>query len=132
MNKLPVILLMMTVLAGCASDDDPPAGPEDPPVVCDQDPCWDESVYACRDSKYIDLFTRDTGWTGGDATYSIGLGPGRRVWLFGDTFIDQVNPDRSRPGFRLIYNSLVLQEGNQLTTFHGGSASAPSAYAVPP
>lgn len=102
------------------------------PYACEQSTCWDSSVYTCRDANYNDLFTRSTGWTGGDATYSVSLNDGRTIWLFGDTFIDQVLEDRTRPSFNLINNSLVLQDGMVLTTYHGGSSGSPESYAKPP
>ncbi len=126
---------LLFIIWNC-SDDDPNELIIDPPVedslFCEQSLCWDAQFYVCRDEYYIDLFTRESGWTGGDATYSVALDGNRRVWLFGDTFIDQVAPDRSRPTFRLINNSIVLQEGETMTTFHGGSASNPQAFAQPP
>lgn len=128
---LPASVILL-VLSACSDKDNIPEVHEEPVVTCDQDPCWDETVYTCRDAHYIDLFTRSTGWTGGDATYSVSLGEDRRVWLFGDSFIDQVNPNGSRPSFKLINNSLVLQEGDVLTTYHGGTPSNPEAFAKPP
>lgn len=107
--------------------------PEEPaPILCEQSTCWDSSVYVCRDSLYIQLFTRKQGWTGGDATYSVDLKNGKTLWMFGDSFIDQVSEDRSRPSFRLINNALVLQEGSNMQTFHGGSSFQPTAFAKPP
>lgn len=78
------------------------------------------------------MFTRSRGWTGADATYSVDLKNGKTLWMFGDTFIDQVSEDRSRPSFRLINNSLVLQSETEFTTYHGGTAVSPKAFAVPP
>jgi hypothetical protein len=105
---------------------------EEIPITCEQDACWDNSVYVCRDSTYINLFTRSTGWTGGDATYSVDLKNGTTLWMFGDTFIDQVGENRTRPSFRLIHNSLVLQQGQEMTTIHGGTSISPKAFADPP
>ena len=106
--------------------------PSEVPVVCEQSACWDNSFYVCRDTTYNDLFTRTKGWTGGDATYSVDLKNGKTLWMFGDSFIDQVSEDRSRPSFRLINNSLVLQDGDVLTTYHGGTTGSPQAFARPP
>ena len=110
--RLFTAILLLSLLIACKDDDEPRVIPPDPdpePIICEQSACWDESVYVCRDSTYIKLFTRDQGWTGGDATYSVDLKNGKTLWMFGDTFINQVNPDRSRPSFRLINNSVVLQ-----------------------
>lgn len=100
---------------------------------CPDSDCWDANIVACRDSAMISNFTRnDNGWTGGDATYSIPLPDKRTLWLFGDSFIGQVNDDRSRPSFRLINNCLVEQDGAEFTTYQGGTVSSPLAFAVPP
>tara|TARA_R110002049_G_scaffold97783_1_gene238162 strand:- start:2496 stop:3578 length:1083 start_codon:yes stop_codon:yes gene_type:complete len=76
------------------------------------------SLSISRDNEFIDLFTRyGDGWTGGDATYSILLPDGRTLWLFGDTFLGTVNPDRVRPpGWQFARNTFVVQDGEDLTT----------------
>src|SRR5437763_11988252 len=71
-----------------------------------------------------DSFTRlwaasRAGWTGGDSALSARLPAGRVMWLFGDTFIH---------GAQLVRNSLVVQDGDCLTTFMRGSATRPSEY----
>ena len=127
-------LLFLVILVSCKESEEVPIIIEEEPAVilCEQNACWDQSVYVCRDSAYIDFFTRSKGWTGGDATYSVDLKNGKTLWMFGDTFIDQVSEDRSRPSFRLINNSLVLQDGVEMKTFHGGTAASPQAFAKPP
>jgi hypothetical protein len=124
---------LLGVLVSC-KDDDHFVLPdiEEIPIICEQSTCWDNSVYVCRDSLYIDLFTRSTGWTGGDATYSVDLKNGKTLWMFGDSFIDQVGPDRTRPSFRLINNVFVIQDGAELITHHQGTSVKPKAFATPP
>lgn len=125
---------LMIILGACKEEEQRPIDiPDDPePIECEQSACWDSQVYVCRDSTYISLFTRTRGWTGGDATYSVDLKNGKTLWMFGDSFIDQVSENRSRPSFRLINNSMVVQHGSTLTTYHGGTALQPKAYAIPP
>jgi hypothetical protein len=134
MNRLVYLATIITVLFGCKEDPaDPIIIPEEPEeLLCEQSACWDNRIYACRDSSYINLFTRTKGWTGGDATYSVDLENGKTLWMFGDSFIDQVSEDRSRPSFKLINNCLVLQDGAQMKTYHGGTTSIPQAFAKPP
>ncbi len=136
MKFLRTIIPVLILCFACKEDPEPTIIPEEPepeePIVCEQSTCWHESVYVCRDSTYIKLFTRSTGWTGADATYSVDLKNGKTLWMFGDTFIDQVSPNRSRPSFRLINNSLVLQDGTVMTTYHGGTSVNPAAFAKPP
>lgn len=38
-------------------------------------------------SQVLPLFPYENGWLGADAAYSIPLGSGKSVWLFGDTFV---------------------------------------------
>lgn len=90
--------------------------------------CWEAPISVSLAADFNQLFTRyGGGWTGGDATYSIPLPDGRVLWLFGDSFMGSVKPDRSRPGSPFKRNAFVVQDGNNLTTLTGGS----SAYLVP-
>ncbi|GGM53663.1 hypothetical protein GCM10011608_43200 [Micromonospora sonchi] len=69
--------------------------------------------------------TRD-GWTGGDSTYSVKLPDGRIIWLFSDTWLGPLNSNGTRPTTApLVNNTFVVQNGNSLTTYHGGTAGAP-------
>ncbi|MGH2533123.1 MAG: DUF5005 domain-containing protein [Thermomicrobiales bacterium] len=90
-------------------------------------------VQARIDHDLWALFTRSgEGWTGGDSTYSVLLPDGRVAWIFSDTFLGPVNPDRTRPrSAPLIHNSIVVQEGDQLTTLHGGTRGAPRSLFTP-
>ena len=83
-----------------------------------QNSCSHPSLTVKRDQEFIDLFTRyGDGWTGADATYSILLPDGRTLWMFGDTFLGTVNPDRSRQPIGLTRNTFVVQDGDELTTY---------------
>jgi hypothetical protein len=88
---------------------------------------------AAPDRFYNDLFTRrDGGWTGGDGTRSVALPDGRILWLFGDTFLGTVRPDRSRPrAAPMVRNTFVVQSGDTLVTLHGGTAASPQAFVTP-
>lgn len=144
MKVSSIILFAATLLIACEdplgltyavndSNDSTYIQPSVPTDWCPTSTCWNSEILACRDSTMIANFTRNGGgWTGGDATYSISLPDDRTLWLFGDSFIDQVNPDRSRPSFMLINNCLVEQDGNIFTTYQGGTSNAPKAFAIPP
>lgn len=56
------------------------------------------------------LFRGDPHWLGSDDAYSIDLGDGRVLWLFGDTFITY-DARRSRQGALMIRNSIGVQTG---------------------
>lgn len=85
------------------------------------------------DNFFNVLFTRyEGGWTGGDGTYSVPLPDGRNLWLFGDSFVDPVNPDRTRPSnSRLVHNSFVIQKGEKIFPLPGGTSESPSAFISP-
>lgn len=110
------LTLLLLLLQACVQT---PA-PISPPVAAKAQP----------DPLFNRLFTRfGGGWTGGDGTLSIGLPDGRSLWLFGDTFLGQVRPDRSRPADSpLVRNCLVIQDGEDLLTRHGGTARHPTAF----
>jgi len=102
---------------------------EDPLV----DNCWDNSLTVLHDCHYNLLYTRyNNGWTGADGTYSFPLPDGRILWFFGDTFLGTVKADRTREGgVPFINNSLVVQEGDEMTTLFGGDEENPKAFFVP-
>ncbi|MEQ9423511.1 MAG: DUF5005 domain-containing protein [Cyclobacteriaceae bacterium] len=105
--------------------EEPTTPPEDTMATAPPQPCWDSTLVVIRSEPFISLFTRfGGGWTGGDATYSIELPDNRTLWMFGDTFLGEVNPDRSRSGSPFARNSFVIQEGNDLTTFVQSDGSA--------
>lgn len=94
--------------------------------------CWEDQLTVYEDCRYNLLFTRyGNGWTGADATYSIGLPDGRILWLFGDTFLGKVNADRSRTNAPFVRNTAVMQTGEELTTYYQGPTDNPSAFISP-
>jgi hypothetical protein len=94
--------------------------------------CWDEALTVYEDCRYNLLFTRyGNGWTGADATYSIGLPDDRILWLFGDTFLGKVNTDRTRSNAPFVRNTAVMQAGAELTTYYQGPENNPSAFISP-
>lgn len=56
------------------------------------------------------LFRRDPRWRGGDAAYSVDLGGGRTLWLFGDSFVAKPGSE-GRRGCAMVRNSIAVQEG---------------------
>lgn len=94
----------------------------------------DTASWVEADAHFNRLFTRaNGGWTGGDGTLSVPLPDGRSAWFFGDTLLGRVDPDgRRAPDTPFIRNSLVVQDGDRLTTLHGGSEGRPSDFFPPP
>jgi len=57
-----------------------------------------------------ELFRKDNRWLGGDDAYTINLGKGRILWLFGDSFI-ATDDSRDRKKAILVRNSVAIQKG---------------------
>jgi len=94
-----------------------------------------EPEKATVDKKFTRLFAKDCcGVTGADGEYSVLLPDGRTVWVFGDSFLGTVNPDRSRekriPWF--IRNSMAVQEGDSLRALYNVIDGWESSLVVPP
>jgi len=90
---------------------------------------------ATIDKKFNKLFARDCcGVTGADGDYSVLLPDGRTVWIFGDSFLGTVKPDRSRekrtPWF--IRNSMAVQEGDSLCSLYNVIDGWESSLVIPP
>lgn len=88
------------------------------------------SFAAEPDTAFNHQFRKDIGgWIAADATFSILLPDGRTLWLFGDTFIGEVNENNEiLPGSKFIRNSAVIQDGDNLQTLYRESESQPSAF----
>ena len=126
---LVFLLGTLCTVAGCAR----PAAPPDRLDAGRRNENSELFPQAAPDRFYNDLFTRrDGGWTGGDGTRSMVLPDGRILWLFGDTFLGTVRPDRSRPqAAPMVRNTFVVQSGDTLVTLHGGTAAFPQAFVRP-
>lgn len=83
-------------------------------------------------STYWDsVFTRyGNGWTGGDGAMSYKLPDDRVMWLWGDSFLDTVYPDRHRPVVGFIHNQVTTMDltGGNFTTYYGGTKQNPLPY----
>lgn len=60
-------------------------------------------------------FQNDPKWIGGDSAYSIDLGGGRVLWLFGDSFIANTAA-RLRSDSVIVRNAIAIQTGYDLTS----------------
>jgi len=79
------------------------------------------------------MFRRDPFWVGGDGGYSIALGEGRTLWLFGDSIIDPSGlRSRKSPGVKMIANSIAIQSGRNPATakmqFYWKADDLPAAF----
>jgi len=87
------------------------------------------------DSRFNELFMGECGgFTGGDGTYSVQFPDGRTVWIFGDTFIEGVNPDNTRERQDPIFlrNALVVQDGEKMTTLYQNLHGKRASFAIHP
>jgi hypothetical protein len=76
-------------------------------------------------SMFTEYGNTGDGWTGGDSTYSTPLPDGRELWMFSDTFLGPITPPTRPTTAPIVNNTFVPQQGNSLSTIHGGTAEAP-------
>ncbi|MCB0685860.1 MAG: DUF5005 domain-containing protein [Saprospiraceae bacterium] len=153
MGKILKIILLFSIFITCVKEDLIPVGESGDQLIdtgiyevdssrsdqfCDfkvveqTDNCWAATVKVFQDCHYDLLFTRyGNGWTGADATYSLLLPDGKIMWMFGDTFLGTVSAERTRGETPFIRNSIVLQDGDHLTTLFGGTSGNPRAFISP-
>lgn len=85
-------------------------------------------IIATPSAYWDSVFTRyGNGWTGGDIAYSYKLNDGRSLWLFGDSFLDTVYPNRTRPVNGFIHSVFASTQGlgNNFTTIVRGTLDNP-------
>jgi len=90
---------------------------------------WDVLPWEAADK----LFRGDPCWVGGDGAYSVDLGKGRILWLFGDSLIDSTGRhSRKSAGVKMIGNSIAVQTGSDPSTakirFYWKSDRSPAAF----
>lgn len=70
------------------------------------------------DSTFTEYFRRNSGgWTAGDATISVPLSDQRVIWLFGDSYIVDVDTtDNTLPCLFQIRNCMVVQDSADLNS----------------
>src|SRR6185436_12027265 len=83
----------------------------------------------------VRLFRQDGHWAGGDDAYSIDLGAGRVLWLFGDSFVDPSGKhSRKGEGARMVSNTVAVQQGydpssaSMTFAWRTGGDGAPAAF----
>ncbi len=94
-----VALLAIGGLNNAVAASAPALGPAKPPG-------WSVVAWPEADA----LFHRDPRWLGADCAYSVDLGAGRVLWLFGDTFVSTASPPRRR-GAKMPRNTVAIQQG---------------------
>ncbi len=97
------------------------------PAACADDRPEPPAPYAAMNARW--QHAGDTAgpgqWNGADGTSSTVLPDGRVAWFFSDTYLGPVKPDGSRQGDGFVRNSLVVQDGDRLTTVRGATPVRP-------
>jgi hypothetical protein len=96
----------------------------------------DENVSENGKVKVFELdnakFRKDNYWRGADGAATVGLGSGKILWLFSDTFIDQDGTKRRSNSKTMIRNSIAIQNGNSfedsLTFYYKGTKKEPKDF----
>ncbi len=77
------------------------------------------------------LFHQDPRWLGADAAFTVPLGDGRVLWLFGDAFV-ATTPANVRSQSKMVRNTVAVQTGNDAIasaiSFHWRGTGAPASY----
>ena len=128
MKPRAAALLAAALLAGHAAGA-PPARDDGAAASPAPEPCFTAAEWPEADR----LFRRDPHWVGADGASSIPLGPGRTLWLFGDSWVDP-GGRHSRAGGRMVRNTVGIQRGadpsRAATSFHWrrDAGGAPDAF----
>jgi len=73
------------------------------------------NVRAEINPQYDALFTRTSGWSGGDGAFSVALSSDLTLWLYSDSWIGKVRKNRHVDA-RMINNAVGIQSGKDPTT----------------
>lgn len=128
MKKIFLLATIATCFTGCKKEisQSKPVSGQDV-----QQSVYSTQITAVKATYYDSLFTRYKAgeWTGGDVASSMLLPDGSSFWLFGDSFVDTVYPDRHRPFDAFIHNSIVTTTpAGSFKTFYGGNARNPKPF----
>ena len=78
------------------------------------------------------IFKKDDYWRGADGAATVELSPGKVLWLFSDTFIDQDGTGKRANAKTMIRNSIAIQDSNllksELTYYYKGTNEKPDDY----
>jgi len=95
------------MLASCTPEPTPAPATDEPPSL--------DLIHVEPWPEADALFRSNSKWLGSDGAYSVDLGNGRTLWLFGDTFISRSFLN-SRRLSTMIRNSVAIQSGYDPST----------------
>jgi len=104
------------------------------PAAAQATPACEPQISAAVNQELTERFGTygDTagGWTGADSAYSVDLPDGTTAWLYSDTFFGEVDENHGRPlDSPFTHNSIIVDDDGTLTTYSGGTESAPESLA---
>ena len=80
--------------------------------------------------EHFDKFDNvEGGWLAADGTTSLLLPDGKILWLFGDCIVGEKDGQFGidNPTSTFINNAAIIEDGNVLTTYYGGTTENPSS-----
>jgi len=127
----PIVAIVLFALSGPSlaqtADAQPQPSVRTPPV------CPYDVVSAAPDATLSKKLVSTSGWTGGDAAYTIALSSAKTLWLFGDSFIGKISGNRRvRPV--MINNAAAwqqLESSAPLRFFWQDKSGKPAALLMP-
>lgn len=74
------------------------------------------SLVAHKDSAWTTFFQRTSGWTAGDGAISVRLADGRVIWLFGDSHVNDFDPQtKTLPALFQVRNAAMIHPAKKPT-----------------
>jgi hypothetical protein len=115
--KQILFVLMIAAFVSCEKGNQQAAKPEpdSTPKLLTCAPATFDAIATVYNNYFTRGNTTTSQWTGADATYSIPLGDGKILWMFGDSFVGYVNPPdathpyRWRNGAAMVPNTFMIQ-----------------------
>lgn len=86
---------------------------------------------AVPDNAWTTRFFSSSGWTGGDADYSMPLTATRSLWVFGDSFVGTISNGR-RNAPVMVHNSAAWLDTGAVPHFFWNRKQPPTALVQPP
>jgi hypothetical protein len=114
-------------LGACTPLPPPPPPPPSAPFVAQYCAPAAPSTPAEYQAAFDQVRKVGTEWVAADGGSPVTLPDGRVLWIYGDTFTGRIAADGSlAPGWRLVHNSFILQDGACFQPVMGGSPDARS------
>lgn len=80
-------------------------------VGCTSAPSTQSASETYKDTVFTAYFHRESGWIAGDGALSIDLNNGKSLWLFGDSYVDQYDPETKTVPCLFVARNSALEIG---------------------